>query len=655
MVMRKHLALKKLLKTTLLGATALAVSGCMLNPYINYTNPTPEQVAEVQNRSLDHAIALAEITREKYREKIVDQTVLNNFTGNGLIALGATAIALAAYGAHPDKIIGAGLLGGLGFTLGQRRNNPNQDLVYLAGMQAMNCAILAVQPLRVTGDLEDQINTDLISATDKIVTLENAIGDVRNKIAVLRKEDAGNSLITDAERLIATSEKIASTANKASVTATKLRVALNGIGPKMIATINTLDAAVMKGVREAQPSLESVSTAVKGLAGAAGIFAPGIDFAALSKGLDDGADDDAQQESTPIVGKGSGGIKTAEQIAAEARIKAAEAGLKAAEDALRSKARSTMNTAHRLNAYAESIDSAKSTDSLKLCQVDQAPPFKVSDSLVTITEGTARTQTVVLSGGKPPYVARLTTLPADGLSVDSPLSDERTVTIRATNALKQGDYTVYIEDSAKASATVSVKVSPAQPTEVLDTQSSDAKLLTALKAINEALKPYADTPFSPDGIRPFTITAVVDEESKILAVDVTLQDGNATEPSEENVRLAILGIKDGDETLGSKYAADLGDPVQTILINGLTGEEESAPIVKVDRLPSVVEKLSKTEVKKIQQALCMLDGDDDGLWGPITQYKLKENRKPPKAGPLTQTERDEFLALSDADIANRCS
>lgn len=646
-------AFKRVVKTGLLGATALAISGCLLNPYIDFTNPTNDQVKAVQDRTLDHAIALAEITRKKYREKIVDQTVLNNFTGNGLIALGATAIALAAYGAHPDKIIGAGLLGGLGFTLGQRRNNPNQDLVYLAGMQAMNCAILAVQPLRITGDLNEQINTDLASATNKIVTLENAVGEVRRKTAALRKEDAENSLIKISESIIATSEEIASSANEASVTGMKLRVALDGIGPQMIATISTLDAAVMKGVREAQPSLESVSTAVKGLAGAAGIIAPSIDFATLSSGLGDsegdGDGDGGQEETAGIAGNGDVTKKTEDQIAAETN-------LKAAIDALRSEAHSTMNTAHRLNAYAESIDSAKPTDSLKLCQVDQPPPFEVSAPLVSITQGTESRQEIILSGGKQPYVARLTTLPADGLSVDSPLSDGRILTIRATNTLKQGDYTVYIEDSAKESATVSVKVGPAQQTKTMGSPDDDAddNLLVALKAINEALKPYTETPISPDGKRAFTVVAAVDEESKVLSVDVTLQVGDAPEPSEENVRLAILAIKDGNDTLGNKYTADLGNMAETIIINGIGGQEEAASIPKATSKPTVVDGLSKTQIEKIQRALCILDGDDDGRWGPVTQYKLKESREPPTAGPLTAKERDAFLALSIDDIKQRC-
>src|SRR5687767_6264038 len=96
-------------------ACAVLTASCAPNPVARWDPPEKERTP---NYTMDYAITYAHTARGAYQRHIDQQSMLSGNLSSGLIGLGGVIAALATFGAHTDTIVGAGLLGGTAYALG---------------------------------------------------------------------------------------------------------------------------------------------------------------------------------------------------------------------------------------------------------------------------------------------------------------------------------------------------------------------------------------------------------------------------------------------------------------------------------------------------------------------------------------------------------
>ena len=157
-------------------AMAVAVSmvaGCAVTPP-RWTTPDPKEVHE---QTMPYAQAYARSAMRAYQSAVDGEVVASTRLGSGLIGLAGVITALAAYGAHKDALIGGALLGGTAYAIGNWNLSKQRQLVYLAGAEAVNCALTAVNAFNMS-------EADRIGLNDALADLERSLGEVTGGIDV---------------------------------------------------------------------------------------------------------------------------------------------------------------------------------------------------------------------------------------------------------------------------------------------------------------------------------------------------------------------------------------------------------------------------------------------------------------------------------------
>lgn len=165
--LHRHSSCRKLVSLSLVAAMA----GCA-NPIVRWNvppAPTDKAVA------LPYAKLYASAAREAYRNEIATQFHTTNNLGAGLIGLGSLVAALAAGSAHKDAILGATLIGGTAYGIGQWNLRPQRLLIYQAGVEGINCALTAVIPLSMSEADIEQLRTGLTSIEMAMASTASAL------------------------------------------------------------------------------------------------------------------------------------------------------------------------------------------------------------------------------------------------------------------------------------------------------------------------------------------------------------------------------------------------------------------------------------------------------------------------------------------------
>ena len=152
----------------LLICGGLALSGCsLLNPHVTWERPP-----EGQSVTLQSAIDYANRAKVAYKEATGDQAMLTSGLGLGLIPLSAAALGLGITGANGDAITALGLTGAAGYSGATWLSSKPRQLVYIAGIKAMTCAVDAMIPLNLPPQDQTGLKNDL-------TTLNGVIADVQ--------------------------------------------------------------------------------------------------------------------------------------------------------------------------------------------------------------------------------------------------------------------------------------------------------------------------------------------------------------------------------------------------------------------------------------------------------------------------------------------
>jgi hypothetical protein len=141
---------------------------------------------------LDYGITYAHAARKSFQDQVDQQTTLTMGLSSGLIGLGGVLAALATFGAHRDAIVGGSLLGGTAYALGNWNLNKQRQLIYLAGVEGVNCSLRAVGPLY----LKDTELNDLVSTLGEVEAIAPSVASAISNVMY----QAGQLPETDEQR-----------------------------------------------------------------------------------------------------------------------------------------------------------------------------------------------------------------------------------------------------------------------------------------------------------------------------------------------------------------------------------------------------------------------------------------------------------------------
>ncbi len=536
-------------------ACAAALTGCA-SPLPRWAAPEPKAAVP---QSLDYARAYAMAAREAYRTQIDTQFNNANNLGAGLIGLGAVVAALAAGSVHRDAILGATLLGGSGYAIGQWYLRPQRLLVYQAGVEGMNCALAAVIPSGMSDADLQGLKAALPKIETQVAATNAAINAATAALAPLRGLQLDTATARDDAAIAAATDAVAQAA-KLLPAGRQLASRAGRVGPELISAVDRIAAAVDKALQSTLPDLTSVPKIVAGLAGNAGAFAPGSGVeAALAKSLASGV--------TPKDGSVPG-------VASRADIEAKLVDLDA-------KRRDLLATLAVVQGHLAAADSGSSAEALKACGVADLPiNMKLSTETLSFPGDTDATRAFIITGGNKPYVVELLDSPTDGFSFKGPVPGESRAQVSVTSTLKSGTFSLLVMDSSAQmqSRTVTVSVGAAAAGAAPasgNARKALAAAATSLDAIAAAIEKQATftVKASPKdvslAVKPTPAPAVT-AGGKQVEVSFTCLPPPAKPLSQQQVRDAVMSQLPSPLSETVATSMPLGSGHRNLLVRGAT-------------------------------------------------------------------------------------
>ncbi len=540
-------------------ACAVSLAGCA-SPIVRWT--APSSVDDKPAQTLAYARGYAAAAREAYRNEIASQFNASNNLGAGLIGLGGLVAALAAGSAHRDAILGATLIGGTAYGVGQWTLRPQRLLIYQAGVEGVNCALAAVIPLSMSEADLATLRSGLADIEARVGGTNAAVGAAAAALAPLRNGLAPADLAR-ADAVLDAASAAVDVANKVLPSGRQLAARVERVGPELISAVDRIAAAVDKAVQSTLPDLASVPKIVAGLAGNAGAFAPGSGVEAALK------DAVSNALGTPKSGK-------LDDLNASESVKAMNKALNDLESklvAVDKQRRELLAAVAGVQARVSAVDSSANTDALKSCGVADLPlGLKLTSDKLSFPGGTDASKAFVISGGNKPYVLELLDSPVDGFSFKGPVPGESRAQVSVTKALTTGTFSLLVMDSSAQmqtqKVTVEVGVVPTNPS----TKSGSLMSGPPLQQIVQAIKQQTNFTVK-SGNRDIGLTIAKNPEPRVganlssIELALTCDSVPAQPLSQKQVRDAVVAqLPTGVQGLFA--TAPLGQDNRNLLVSG---------------------------------------------------------------------------------------
>lgn len=569
-------------------------AGCATNPLPRWQAPPAHEARE---HSMAYARAYADAARTAYRSALDREVGASRDVGTTLIGLGALAAGMAAFKAHRDAITGAALLGGSTLAMGNWHINKQRQLVYVAALEAINCAVKAVVPF-------DMSATDQTSLREALNNLEAQIAATTDAIGVVEAEKnrlvATDSAVAAAEGAVATANAAVTAARETLVSGRKAAANVRAAGAQLVIAIDGIGAAVDKAVLDTLPDINSVKTVIAGLGALAGSIAPG---AGVDTRLATALGSFAAQS------RGEGGATTLE----------VRTPISNALETLGQQLRKLLDAVAVVRGFTSGLGAE--ITGLTECGVQISFPLVATPNAVELTAGTASTHTVVLGGGTAPFSVRRQGSDVAGLTIVTPMAFDRAIHIATTTQLAGSSGTLLVLDASNPPKTISIaltiKTAGATPPgggSSSSTPPDPDPLVERIKALTE--------PFTVEGVAITMTKSGVALVNGKINVPVTCAPATAPPLAQESVVNGLKAAKVDGIAIGSGASI----PAGKIVITGpcVIAAAAQSRTFKVAVAPSET-------VRAQQRGLCLAGRDVDGLRGPVTQEALEKWRAKAKS------------------------
>ena len=408
----------------LLGALTLA-SCSMVNPYISHSRKALTEDLDdrkVEKTDLEKAISYTNEVKASYRKALGREATFSNVLGALLVPTGAMALTMGVAGVHSNTILMTGGSGTALFGVGKWLESKPRQAAYVAGYNAVNCAIEAVLPFRFSEKQRKRFTASMGRVDTNIVKVQKNIAKVEEaKNNLSRQANATDAqLISEAEKAITSAGSDVARAldarNKGFVVKTQRARAGNALVTAVDAIIGQVDAAIQKS----QPDLKALSAIISGLSQTYAQFTT--------------VPDHLLRPTEPKVDKTTKAVSFSDLNTSVTALKASVAELLEDERAI-------LDVVNLLTAE-------NSLAALKKCGVE--PAKIIADIIlnpagdVTFPAQGGQAARSIL-GGKRPFGFVVTPSIA-GLHVSQPFVFGRAIAIRAEEDLQTGTYTVHVVD-----------------------------------------------------------------------------------------------------------------------------------------------------------------------------------------------------------------
>ena len=129
------------------------LAGCAANPYSTATPPHQASGhADHASIRLVDSLAYLQVLRADYRAKRSAEFDRQQALTTGLFGVGALAIGLGAFGAHPDATKAVALGGATAYQVGKWNTDAGRTALYGEGIAALSCAEALMSPMLVAVD-----------------------------------------------------------------------------------------------------------------------------------------------------------------------------------------------------------------------------------------------------------------------------------------------------------------------------------------------------------------------------------------------------------------------------------------------------------------------------------------------------------------------
>lgn len=379
--------------------------------------------------TISSAIAYANRAKVRYEDALTNQVRLSTWVGAGLIPLATVGAGMAIFSGNPTGIGILGLTGaGIYGTSAYLRNQPAQ-LAYLAGHEAINCAVEAVAPLVPIDAASDS------PFGQALLGIEGHLADVALRAELLRRALGGSTDVAARNELDRASDLLVR-GRETQAQAFALQASLGGLPTQLVTAVDRIQTQVSDAVVRNQPDLSALGSIVGNL---------GSVYKQLSP--------------TPIASdKVRGEVPATPDAAFAAQPPPTTAALRSLQEANDVLARDQAVLSATIGVVAK----ATPTETLKKCVVNPdefTTAMVLSPDKLTFAGGTQESRGFLVTGGRKPYAA-LVTSGGDGLSV-RPTGAFSSAFVVDASPDASGKYLVTIEDVAGAARFLDVQVGAA--------------------------------------------------------------------------------------------------------------------------------------------------------------------------------------------------
>lgn len=405
-------------------ACAAVLAGCATsNPLVTWdrSDRVPAGSTDPMALAKARAGALRSALEAKRSEQVGGTANLNN----ALLGLGVLTTGLALGKVHRDAFTITAGLAGASVLFGQQNLPRPRAAVFESGIKAVNCALRAVGPIDMGGDQRDRFVADsaeLAKAQSELRTaratararLDDAIAQNLSAEKASAALERLNAVAVISAQAVASQGEVADLLWRLQAAANELTHVIESIG----AQVNELTAGTV-----GDPA--NVPTLLSGLAAIAGRYAPGlgVDTRITALSAPPASSGDGSGQAGKLGLKDPSNPKLDDEALAMKALNTALAQAERRADAVDALQRPL---ALRLTAFK----GFAAADALKTCGVaDLALQLVLSVPEISFKPGVKQGQSVLLSGGVKPYIARLRETEAGGVEVKSPVPGDSNVEI----------------------------------------------------------------------------------------------------------------------------------------------------------------------------------------------------------------------------------
>jgi hypothetical protein len=230
--------------------------------------------------TLPAAIDYANGVRDAYQCAVGQQSMFRNGLAITAVSLAGAALGLGITGGATEVITGLGVGGASAFGLGTLLYSDARQRVYLAGSQAVGCAISAMTPLMIPDE-------ELQDFGDALDDLESDTGELRRQIEVvegLAPRLKGGAWEKRATAALSQGRTISAEAARMTEKGYLLLNRVASAGVALVTTVDTIRDKVSTQITRTEPDLQAITTVIAGLGAATSRFAPTAPPAAPTPG-----------------------------------------------------------------------------------------------------------------------------------------------------------------------------------------------------------------------------------------------------------------------------------------------------------------------------------------------------------------------------------